>query len=602
MNEFSRIILFSCYDLIFADANELEEESNFDLSNIYTPVNVKLLEQLLTLSKFDNKESKFLVNGFKHGFSLDYEGPMDRNDVSENIPLRDIGTHSDLWSKVMKEVKAKRFAGPYEGTPPLKHFVQSPIGLVPKAGNQTRLIFHLSYKFKNGNDSINSYIPREKCSVKYHDVDHAVNNCLRLLKANPDATLWFAVADLKSAFRMVPLAPHWWGLLVMKARHPKSGKWFYFIDKCLPFGAAISCAIFQRWLNALTHITNHFLKESVPQRGISNYLDDFFNVSLSRVACNTMILTFHRICDQLGVPLAKEKTVWATVLAVFLGILLDGKNKILAIPQEKIEKAQYMLRLMLTNKKTKVKEIEKLTGLLNFLGRAVYPGRAFTCRMYCRINYQERGLKKYHHVNLNHEFRADCKVWLRFLSEEVNGRLVLYRPFIDISTTTSATEIGFYTDSSAAVQLGCGGVMKTHWFFGQWEKDYVSKLKPSIEYLELLAVCIGAFIWSETMENKRILIHCDNMAVVSMINKTTSSCQHCMHLIRLLVLRSLQFNFRIFAVYVKTGDNGLADSLSRLQFERFRKLAPNMDKFPEKLPWELWPPSKLWNCHMQCNY
>ena len=48
----------------------------------------------------------------------------------------------------MKEVQLKRFAGPYTKPHlPLENVVQSPLGLVPKAGNKTRLIFHLSYNF-----------------------------------------------------------------------------------------------------------------------------------------------------------------------------------------------------------------------------------------------------------------------------------------------------------------------------------------------------------------------------------------------------------------------------------------------------------------------
>ena len=50
-----------------------------------------------------------------------------------------------LWNKVMKEVKEKRFAGPFKEIP-FEHFIQSPIGLVPKDGGKYyRLIFHLSY-------------------------------------------------------------------------------------------------------------------------------------------------------------------------------------------------------------------------------------------------------------------------------------------------------------------------------------------------------------------------------------------------------------------------------------------------------------------------
>ena len=83
----------------------------------------------------------------------------------------------------MKEVKLKRVAGPYSKIP-FENFVQSPIGLVPKAGGKTHLIFHLSFNFGNmeHEKSVNYHMPQELCSVWYSDVDHAVCNMLRLKK------------------------------------------------------------------------------------------------------------------------------------------------------------------------------------------------------------------------------------------------------------------------------------------------------------------------------------------------------------------------------------------------------------------------------------
>ena len=67
----------------------------------------------------------------------------------------------------MKEVQLKHVVGPFDQIP-FTDFIQSPIGLVPKAGSeQTRLIFHLSYNFKcDGLKSLNFHTPRDRCTVK----------------------------------------------------------------------------------------------------------------------------------------------------------------------------------------------------------------------------------------------------------------------------------------------------------------------------------------------------------------------------------------------------------------------------------------------------
>ena len=119
--------------------------ANYDLDNIITPLNVSLFAKLLRESDYDAQESLFLIDGFTNGFDIGYAGSEERQSTSENIPLT-VGTREDLWGKIMKEVELKRVAGPFEEVP-FKNYIQSPMGLVPKAGNKTRLIFHLSYNF-----------------------------------------------------------------------------------------------------------------------------------------------------------------------------------------------------------------------------------------------------------------------------------------------------------------------------------------------------------------------------------------------------------------------------------------------------------------------
>ena len=230
----------------------VEKIINHNLQDIVTPVKVDVFEELLVDSNYDPKEAKFLIDGFRHGFKLNYQGPRNRCDQSKNIPFT-VGDKVEMWAHIMKEVKAGCCAGPFE-TIPFDHYIQSPIGLVPKdGGTKTRLIFHLSYVFGNGNLSVNVYIPKEMCSVKYNDLDDTVANAL-YLKSQGAINLFMAKTDLKAAFRGLPIFGEDWPLLVMKAEDPETGKVMFFIDKCLPFGSSISCAHFQRFSNLRSNI------------------------------------------------------------------------------------------------------------------------------------------------------------------------------------------------------------------------------------------------------------------------------------------------------------------------------------------------------------
>ena len=117
------------------------------------------LNKLLVESEYSPEKTKYLIEGFTKGFSIGYDGEQDRQDLADNLPLNGLGTKVDLWNKVMKEVGLGRYAGPYQRQNlPFKNFIQSPIGLVPKAGGQTRLIFHLSYDF-HFHQSVNANTP-----------------------------------------------------------------------------------------------------------------------------------------------------------------------------------------------------------------------------------------------------------------------------------------------------------------------------------------------------------------------------------------------------------------------------------------------------------
>ena len=253
-------------------------------------------------------------------------------------------------------MRHQRVAGPFDEVP-FSSFVQSPIGLVPKVGNsgKTRLIFHLSYDFgpEEKDKSLNYHTPHKLCSVQYNNLDHATARCLevhqeaqeyqkaKLSNENQglvafhddmkEIPIYLRKTDVQSVFCLVPLSQQCFTWLVMMARNPKTKKWQFFVNKCLPFGASISCKIFQCFSDALAHIT----KFKTGQNSITNYLDNFLFVAYTKLLCNSMIQTFLDICETVGVPIVEEKTEWANTLIIFLGILLNGVHMTLSVPEEK---------------------------------------------------------------------------------------------------------------------------------------------------------------------------------------------------------------------------------------------------------------------------
>ena len=424
---------------------------NFDLSSVKSPVQVDKFKQLLVESEYDENKTKFLVEGFRTGFSIGYQGPQNVKIKSPNLKLREVGNPIMLWNKIMKEVKAERCAGPFKKIP-FEYFIQSPIGLVPKdGGKDTRLIFHLSYP-RGGTSSVNSNTPVDMCTVKYPDFNEVIQFCVAAGKSCK-----IAKSDMKSAFRNLGIRPEDWRYLIMMAVSPLDGETYYFVDKCLPFGASISCSHFQRFSNAVKHTVKWRTGKN-----LVNYLDDYFFAALLKFLCNSQVKEFLAVCATISFPVSLEKTFWATTKLVFLGLLIDTVNQCVCIPIDKVDKAAQLIESILNkrSKKVTLNQLQKVCGFLNFLGRCVIPGRAFTRRLY--VYTSNTMLKPHHHIRVNNEMKEDLTMWLTFLQHPT----VFCRPFLDFSKFLVADEIDMFSDASGAI--GMGAICGESWMHQVW--------------------------------------------------------------------------------------------------------------------------------------
>ena len=270
---------------------------------------------------------------------------------------------------------------------------------------------------------------------------------------------------------------------------------------------------------------------------------------------------------------------------------------------------------MVSKRKATVKELQTLCRFLNFLNKAIFPGRTFTRRMYAKFSKvvdlrslgqhhannakvssvsREYKLRQHHHVRLDGEFKLYCKVWLEFL-DNTNLYDIVNRKMVDlIEPENGITKRIYFTyDASVAPHLGYGCIMNNRWMYGQWKENFIQTKKPSIEYLELFALTAGVMTWSQKhLKNCKLVVWCDNKAVVQMINNLTSSCRNCLFLLRLLLLDSMKNNRQLVAKYIKTSDNYLSNSLSRLKIDKFKRLAPNnMLHRNDEIIERLWPMS-----------
>ena len=218
-----------------------------------------------------------------------------------------------------------RIAGPFTQQP-LNDMVFSPLGLQPKkAQGQFRVIHHLS--FPKG-QSVNDGISFEDSTVKYASVGQAIHKIVAL---GPNC--YMAKTDIQSAFRIVPVDPKDYPLLGFKWKDQ-----FYY-DRCLPMGCSSSCAIFEKLSTALEWI----ISQELHQVSVLHILDDFLFISPTFKGCQDALDKFIIICQEIGVPLAPDKTVGPAMCLDFAGITLDTVNMVASLPQDKVQRFQRVL-------------------------------------------------------------------------------------------------------------------------------------------------------------------------------------------------------------------------------------------------------------------
>ena len=172
------------------------------------------------------------------------------------------------------------------------------------------------------------------------------------------------------------------------------------------------------------------------------------------------------ICETIKFPVSLEKMVWGSTLMTFLGLLLDTETQLICIPKEKMERAQHLIAYFMTHKKVTVRQLQQLTGFLNFLCRAIVPRRAFTCRLYA---YMSSNMKPHHHIRVNSEIKQDLGVWETFLKNPS----CYSRPFMDINKIY-ATDICMYSDASKSLKIGgLGAICDLEWVAAPWNYKFL---------------------------------------------------------------------------------------------------------------------------------
>jgi len=528
----------------------------------WTPLRPFILER--ELRNFPDKVFvRQLIDNLRHGCSIGYTGPQFTH-IADN--LQSATQQPEVIDATLKEeCEAGRILGPF-ALPPLPNFRTSGLGLVPKHDGGWRIIYHLSAP---ANDSINDFIDPELYSLSYCTIDDAYTI---LNELGPGALM--SKIDLKNAFRLIPVRAEDWNLLGICWRQ------LFYIDTCLPFGLRSAPYLFNQLSTAIHWILQH----SKGVRHLLHYLDDFFTAGpAASPTCADNLQAMFSLCEDIQAPIKLSKVEGPTTSMTFLGIHLNSITMEASISADRKQALLDELRWMKQKDRVTKRDLLSLVGKLSFCCKVLPAGRIFLRRM---IDLSTKVSNLHHHISLTSDAKLDIQWWLDLLPKWPGKALILN------SRWTPSPALHLYTDASGLQGWGAyweGRWLQSHWSSSQCEMD--------ITWKELFAIVLAVHTWGSFWSRRKILFHCDNQAVVDIWEKGSTRATHTMALVRLLYYCAVQHNINVCIVHVPGVCNDIADSLSRFQMHRFKRLAPNSNLHPDTIP--AWPTQAFMNA--SCN-
>ena len=473
-----------------------------------------------------DKQLPYLI---RYGFPLDFDTGVDLNHTEVNHPS---AKHyvPDVKAYLEEEVKYKAVLGPFRESPyPDLHI--SPFMNRDKPGAKNRrVIIDLSYP---QNHSVNAGVHKDQyLGTQFALTLPSLDNITDEMKKLGKGSLIYKV-DISRAFRHVKIDPKDYYLLGLKLDH-------YYLDTCLPFGFRHGSSIFQRLSDAIRFIMTS------KGHSITNYIDDLIGHALPSQA-HESFNTLTSLLQELGLQISSKKLISPTTRAVCLGIEVDTVNFTLAIPQEKLNEIGSTCDLWATKDTCSKRDLQSLLGQLLYISKCVRASKAF---LNCMLDLL-RASDKQNLIHLTVPFKQDLN-WFRSFLPTFNGTTFFCHKKFDLQVHLDACLNGL-----GAI---CGNEV------------YAIPLTPGfcnydIVHLEMINILVAIRAWAGRWANHKILIHCDNQAVVAIMasSKTRDLTLAAIH--RNILMECAKFDIELNTVHIAGKSNVVADALSRLSLD-----------------------------------
>lgn len=395
----------------------------------------------------------------------------------------------------------------------------SPVFLVPKSDGTRRFILNL----KKLNEHVDS--PHFKME------DH--RTVCKVLRQGD----FLAKIDFKDAYYCVPI-------------HTDYRKYlrFRFMDQlyeynCLPFGLSCAPRLFTKLIRpVISHLRNQSNRSVV-------FLDDFLLLGDTKQTCKKNILETIKLVTNLGLMINYEKSVLQPQNKIeFLGFEFDSNSMKISLPIRKRSNIMSLIANIETKSNLKIIDLAQLIGSLIAASPAIPYSMLHTRYL---ENVKQIGLLS----NCN-DFNGNVQ-----LNKIVINELQWWKEKLPNGANKIRNDTYDYEFDSDSSLSGWGCVYNNTTTRGFWSAE---EQGLHINTLELKAVLNGLKSLFKTVHDSQILVRCDSTTAICYINKQGGCRSETNHQIAVHIWDWCEErdNF-IFATYINTKDNFIADSLSR---------------------------------------
>lgn len=394
----------------------------------------------------------------------------------------------------------------------------SPIFTVPKPNGKHRFILNLK--------ELNKFVHLEH--FKMEDFRTA----LKLLSRNN----FMATIDLQDAYFLISVVKN----QRKKLRFTWKSQIYEFNVLC--FGLCTAPFVFTKMLKPVLQYlrTRGFISV--------NYLDDFLLIGQTYSECIHNVHTTIKVLQSLGFVINFNKSqITPKMECKFLGFIFNTKEMSFYLPEEKKQRIFHKTTEFLNLKKCTIRYFAEFIGLLTSACPAVRYGW-----MYTKLFERQKFLALGNSDNYNSKMFVPSS-----LQQDLNWwKSNILRSKNLIRSNNYCLEI--YSDASTT---GWGVACNNNSAHGNWAE---SELELHINILELKAAFYGLKIFASDLRDCDILLRIDNTTAICYINRM-GGIQH-LHLndlARTIWQWCELRNINIFASYIKSSDNIIADRESR---------------------------------------